>query len=79
MFSGGPLLLVTTISVLIHLAGLITYFHYGLATALNFIPPAAGSLLAIWLVRIGNALNTTPKQEAKPHGSAPSESQRQVL
>ncbi|SBT95906.1 hypothetical protein GA0115233_11861 [Streptomyces sp. DI166] len=48
-----PLLVVTAIAILIHLTALIAHYKWGLRTALNLTPPAAGSLLAIYLVRKG--------------------------
>lgn len=50
MLARGPLVFVSTIAVLIHLAALFTAAQWGLRASLNFIPPAAGSLLAVWLV-----------------------------
>ncbi|GAA4761084.1 MULTISPECIES: hypothetical protein [Streptomyces] len=61
-----PLIATSAIAVLIHLAGIAVYLHGGLRAAANLALPAIGSLVAVWLVRIGDGLGKTPGR--RPRG-----------
>ncbi|MEU3048133.1 hypothetical protein ABZ705_16745 [Streptomyces sp. NPDC006984] len=55
-----PRIATSAIAVLIHLAGITVYLHGGLRAAANLVIPAIGSLVAVWLVRIGDGLGKDP-------------------
>lgn len=60
MRSRGPLLIVSTIAVIIQIATLVTAIRWGIRASLNLIPPMVGSLLAVWFVQKGRMLHRGP-------------------